>query len=959
MAREIINVGAAPNDGTGDPLRTAYIKTNNNFGELYSRAQTTPPSSLFGSLGDEAGMYAYDTNYFYYCYQDFDGTSQIWNQVSQIGNVSVTQIASGTSSVAFSDIDGNVLFTVDGTSDVVTVTNSAVNVVGDINATTNVTSGNLISLGLISAAGTITGNFFVGNGAFLTGINVSTTYSNANVTSFLPTYSGSLPNLSGNVTTDGNLTGAMVYGNGSQLTGMYGNANVATYLSTSAGNIIPAANVTSSLGNATHQWKDLWVSNSTIYINSVPVTVSGTTLQVNGQAVLSNGTSSAISTTGNVSAANLVTTGSVSAAGNVNAGNLNVSAAISSSGNVQSGNLRTTGSVSASGNVVGGNLTTVGTVSATAITANGNVVGGNLTTVGTVSATAITASGNISGNYILGNGAFLTGTGINLYGNAEVANYLPTYSGVISADSVVVVNDVSADTITATLSVSTGTVVATGNITGTNISADGNVDIVGNISGGNIVSTALVSADTVSAIGNISGSYFIGNGSQLTGITGTVPGNISSANVTYVAPYTNSVSRTGQSKYSDMVNVKDFGAVGDGVTDDRAAIQAAIDTTLRVYIPTGTYRLGSALGFYYSGQMISGDGRNKSVFLVDNLNYSFNMNDTAVLVFTVNEPGPTLRDLGIKFVQPVTSNRETLFPYPPAIYAQSVPRFTIQNCRITQGMTGIDMRGNSGGATIDGMEMSCYNFGIRIDGSLDTVRILRLQYWPFEIAGTPNESIFFDSTNRGVVSGRCDDLKINSCLFINGGIQLEIITTASGTTFGAVTDTDFDNFASFSMNGGFMIVSACYFTVGEPSYSPITFTDGFLRVDSCEFQAGVVVNNAFISQTGVNSYMQLVNTLFRNSGPGGGFYSMTAGTAIINGNQFVVGFDQNWSNPLVGILGGRCTFVNNRSNDKGTGTGNLIAVSNDNWHMIANNLGVGWGFSYPASFSTMVIANNR
>jgi hypothetical protein len=490
------------------------------------------------------------------------------------------------------------------------------------------------------------------------------------------------------------------------------------------------------------------------------------------------------------------------------------------------------------------------------------------------------------------------------------------------------------------------------------------------------------------APGNISANYFVGNGSLLTGITssgggigatgpagatgltgstgitgftgatGSILGNISSANVTYVAPYTNSVSRTGQSKYADMVNVRDFGAVGNGVADDRAAIQAAIDTQLRVYIPTGTYRLGSALGFYYPGQMISGDGRNKSVFLVDNLNYSYNMNDTAVLVFTVNEPGPTLRDLGIQFVQPVTSNRASLLNYPPAIYARAVPRFTIQNCRITQGMGGIDMRLNSGGATIDGLEMSCYNYGVQIDGSLDTVRIMRLQYWPFEIAGTPNQSIFFDSTNRGVVSGRCDDLKINSCLFINGGIQLELQTTASGTTFGAVTDTDFDNFASLSMAGGNMNTVACYFTVGDATYSPIIISDGYLRVDSCQFEAAVVVNNAFIRQTGVNSYVQLVNSLFRNSGPGGGYYSMSAGTTIINGNQFIVGANQTWSNPLIGVTGGRCTFVNNRSVDKGAGSGNFISVSSNNWHVITDNAGVGWGYSFPGTRTQMIIANN-
>jgi hypothetical protein len=42
MAREIINVGSAPNDGTGDPIRQAYIKCNNNFSELYSFRQADP-----------------------------------------------------------------------------------------------------------------------------------------------------------------------------------------------------------------------------------------------------------------------------------------------------------------------------------------------------------------------------------------------------------------------------------------------------------------------------------------------------------------------------------------------------------------------------------------------------------------------------------------------------------------------------------------------------------------------------------------------------------------------------------------------------------------------------------------------------------------------------------------------------------------------------------------------------
>lgn len=36
MTQQVINIGSAPNDGLGDPLRTAFTKTNANFTELYA-----------------------------------------------------------------------------------------------------------------------------------------------------------------------------------------------------------------------------------------------------------------------------------------------------------------------------------------------------------------------------------------------------------------------------------------------------------------------------------------------------------------------------------------------------------------------------------------------------------------------------------------------------------------------------------------------------------------------------------------------------------------------------------------------------------------------------------------------------------------------------------------------------------------------------------------------------------
>ena len=81
MTQQVINVGAAPNDGQGDPLRTSFIKCNDNFAELYNRVQSTPPTSPTGAAGDVAGMYAFDSTYLYVCIADFDSSTNIWQRV--------------------------------------------------------------------------------------------------------------------------------------------------------------------------------------------------------------------------------------------------------------------------------------------------------------------------------------------------------------------------------------------------------------------------------------------------------------------------------------------------------------------------------------------------------------------------------------------------------------------------------------------------------------------------------------------------------------------------------------------------------------------------------------------------------------------------------------------------------------------------------------------------------------
>lgn len=79
------------------------------------------------------------------------------------------------------------------------------------------------------------------------------------------------------------------------------------------------------------------------------------------------------------------------------------------------------------------------------------------------------------------------------------------------------------------------------------------------------------------------------------------------------------IARTFQGKMRDVVSVKDFGAVGDGITNDTAAFQACFSAfpSGDIKVPAGIYILTGTLT--KESGVISGDGR-ASILVFDNMN---------------------------------------------------------------------------------------------------------------------------------------------------------------------------------------------------------------------------------------------------------------------------------------------------------------------------------------------------
>jgi hypothetical protein len=243
MAQELINVGAAPNDGLGDPIRNAFIKCNNNFTELFS------------------------------------------------GSIISNAISNGNSVVQISTANGNISMSVSGTANVAVVTTTGITV------SNTVAAANLTSAGEVSAAGNVTGGniLTVGNitGSNIDAVNLVINNISSDDSTFITIEDGVIVN--GVISAAGNIAGANITAVGNAVVTDVLTANV---LLVASGNIgVPEGVTTVNLVNGRATTINFGGVASNIFIANV-----NSTTQVAGNLTAGG----QISATGNVTANNFV-----------------------------------------------------------------------------------------------------------------------------------------------------------------------------------------------------------------------------------------------------------------------------------------------------------------------------------------------------------------------------------------------------------------------------------------------------------------------------------------------------------------------------------------------------------------------------------------------------------------------------------------------------------------------------
>lgn len=135
----------------------------------------------------------------------------------------------------------------------------------------------------------------------------------------------------------------------------------------------------------------------------------------------------------------------------------------------------------------------------------------------------------------------------------------------------------------------------------------------------------------------------------------------------FTATGTGAMTRTSADKFSDLISIKDFGAVGDGLTDDTVAIQNALAAHNTVFLPEGVYlvsgtiRLTARQAIIGAGQSSVIRGNSNSFNIIEVVedhcalhNFRIEQGDIGIKLFGLTRPVVQTSVSDITIVQPNT-----------------------------------------------------------------------------------------------------------------------------------------------------------------------------------------------------------------------------------------------------------------------------------------------------------------
>lgn len=234
----VINYGAAPNDGTGDPLRDAFIKVDENFSNIWAAGAVGSNVTITNNT-----IAVTNTNGNLILSPNGIGVIQLNNSLvprsNNVYNLGTANTIYRTIWARDLNLSGNL------------VGNFSFDIGGNINA------GNFNTGGAVSAAGNVTGNYIIGDGSFLTNVTAIT----------------------GSEIISGN-SNVKIYGTGGNIGITVGNiANVLLISSTAVEpnvNIIPKTANSIDLGSGGNRFDQLYMSGNLNLANSSTVSANAT-----------------------------------------------------------------------------------------------------------------------------------------------------------------------------------------------------------------------------------------------------------------------------------------------------------------------------------------------------------------------------------------------------------------------------------------------------------------------------------------------------------------------------------------------------------------------------------------------------------------------------------------------------------------------------------------------------------